>query len=316
MKKSCAFVVFLLAAVSAARAFDRPGHSVTAAIACHDLELHHPEILPKLTAILQASEDYHAKLNWAGSIAQATLPADGRREGLMLMMLAARWPDDIKSDGTLRDKRPHQTHPWHYIDLPYSLDGTPTKPAGKSNIETAFANFQAEWATGTDGARKAQLISWFEHLIGDSHQPLHSATAFGVNFQNGDGGGGQWRIHRAAGASTLHSFWDDVVIGADQNSAAVVAGEVDQVAARLAHEHPRNSFPQLQANRTLKAWIERETFPLAVHQAYRDGQLPLPVTGFPTRLTDDYVRDARTIAESQMALAGYRMADFLYELLK
>ena len=100
---------------------------------------------------------------------------------------------------------------------------------------------------------------------------------------------------------------DDAVAG---------AARIDEAARRIAREHPRASLPQLTQNVEMKFWIERETFPLAKRYAYLDGKLPLPKKGEPTTLTEGYKDDARRVAETQMALAGYRMADLLYKLLK
>ena len=294
-------------------AWDKPGHSVVAAIVFHDLETSHPEIITKAAAILKKSADYKRKLNWRQSIKDSTLPSSPQRENRLLFMLAARWPDDIKSDQSGRDKIPVDTHPWHYINLPFSPDNTNTVPATEPNIFTAMAAQRAGWTSETR-AKKAVALCWFSHLIGDSHQPLHSTELFSAKFPNGDEGGVLWHIHKVQTATALHSFWDDVVITGD--NPAQVAANVENVAVRLAQAHPRSSFPQIAQHQDLESWTKQETFPLAVQFAYMDGNLPLPEPEHPTVLSDAYQQKASEVAESQMALAGYRLADYLAGLLK
>lgn len=301
------------ALTSSAFGWDKAGHSLTAVVAYRDLEARHPEIIVKMTAILQQAEDYTQMLNWKGEIGQSSLPNNAKREGLMLFMLAARWPDDIKGDGSHRDKSPHDTHPWHYINLPYSLDGTPAPPAKSPNIVTEVAALEAEWGTAKDDAERAKILCFLSHFIGDSHQPLHSSMAYSKEFPKGDAGGGLWAIHSAAGASKLHSFWDDVVIKGDDASA--IASKVDAEGTRIYHEHSRTSFPQMAQNKDIESWVQNETFPLAKRYAYLNGNLPRPKKGSPTTLTEGYKSDAKRVAESQMALAGYRLSDLLYQLL-
>lgn len=294
-------------------AWDKPGHSVVAAIAFHDLEVNHPEIIAKAAAILKKSADYKSKLDWKQSIRDSTLPPSPQRDNLMLFMLAARWPDDIKADGSGRDKVPVDTHPWHYVNLPFSPDNIPVVPAGTPNIFTAMVAQRAAW-NGESRPKKAMAICWFAHLIGDSHQPLHSTELFSARFPKGDEGGVLWHIQKIQTAVALHAFWDDVVITG--NDAAQIAADVDQAAVRLAHSHPRSSFPQIAKHRNIESWTKEETFPLAVHVAYMDGNLPLPIPEHPTILSDVYQQNARKVSESQMTLAGYRLADYLTDLLK
>jgi hypothetical protein len=39
-----------------------------------------------------------------------------------------------------------------------------------------------------DRERKAIALAWLVHLVGDNHQPLHTAQLFTVEYPNGEAG--------------------------------------------------------------------------------------------------------------------------------
>lgn len=88
---------------------------------------------------------------------------------LYLLMLAARWPDDIRGNRTY-------DHPaWHYINFPIKPVGQPdsvtTKPPADENILKALEQ-QAAVIRGTGPAsEKAVALCWLLHLIGATWQP-------------------------------------------------------------------------------------------------------------------------------------------------
>ena len=61
--------------------------------------------------------------------------------------------------------------------------------------------------------RKAIALAWLFHLVGDIHQPLHTAQLFTVEYPKGDRGGNQIcvRVRQARQPIDLHRFWDDVI---------------------------------------------------------------------------------------------------------
>jgi len=64
-----------------------------------------------------------------------------------------------------------------------------------------------------DAERKAIALSWLFHLVGDVHQPLHTAQLFTVEYPNGDRGGNEIcvRVTQGRQATDLHRFWDGVI---------------------------------------------------------------------------------------------------------
>ncbi len=186
------FVVLALclAWTSAAPAFawNDEGHMAVAYLAYQRLQ---PETRARVTALLKLNP-YYAR--WLAAIPQGTPKADVDR---MIFMIAATWPDQIRSDPEYMDDGPnngnspdgpdssrnigyadHMRHKyWHFIDLPYSQDGTPLPPVPTPNAEMQIKAFRAALGSGASDDVKAYDLAWLEHLVGDIHQPLHADYA-------------------------------------------------------------------------------------------------------------------------------------------
>jgi len=163
----------------------------------------------KLTPQARARVDALVRLNprfsvWNSWIPQGT-PAAKRR--LMLFMIAATWPDQIKSlpgfvsDGPDNGNRPptdgtadrnvgysdmsmHKY--WHFIDKPFSPDGTALENPDVPNAETQIAAFRAVLASNSPDELKSYDLVWLLHLVGDVHQPLHATSRFTHATPHGD----------------------------------------------------------------------------------------------------------------------------------
>jgi hypothetical protein len=82
---------------------------------------------------------------------------------------------DAKRNIGYDDKMAHRY--WHFVDLPFSRDGTALQQTKKPNALTQIIVFQDTIASATaDDDVKSYDMVWLLHLVGDVHQPLH-ATA-------------------------------------------------------------------------------------------------------------------------------------------
>jgi hypothetical protein len=114
---------------------------------------------------------------------------------------AACWADDFKSS--------LGSGIWHYIDLPFSLDGTSTNGVdpGTTNvvwaINQSIATLRNPNSTQTD---QATALRYLIHFVGDVEQPLHSSTAVFASRPTGDDGGNGFYLN--GDWSNLHSLWD------------------------------------------------------------------------------------------------------------
>ncbi len=108
------------------------------------------------------------------------------------------------------------------------------------------------------------------HLVGDVHQPLHSATLITSDFPQGDRGGTRFFIRARENTRTisLHKFWDDTIIGSERfrsvNNRAM--------GLRQRPEFRRSGIGELSETRFAKS-ADTESFNAAKQQAYRNGNL-------------------------------------------
>ena len=170
------FLVLLALAVLPlpASAWNIPGHMISGAIAYQALLQQNPKTIEKVKAALEQHPWYANQ--WQARL-QDVVVAD---HGIVLFMQAARWADDIRT----RDKT--QTRlPWHYINLPFKPEGQPTtvqiRELEPVNILTALAENESVVKNENDPEPKAITLAWLFHLVGDIHQPLHTAQLFTVD---------------------------------------------------------------------------------------------------------------------------------------
>ena len=172
----------------------------------------------------------------------------------------------------------------------------------RGRLHEAIPQLRA-WFADPASLYGAYSLVWLLHLVADLHQPLHVSTR---QLPGGghDAGGNEVDVlidaallpHRRRDRSPkLHACWDELV------APPWLAGEqLARLRDRPVHEHPRRGGPVDPA-----AW-RAQSFALAV-DAYRG----LKASGRPTRISADAHRQNQRIAERQVTLAGYRLADLL-----
>ena len=100
------------------------------------------------------------------------------------------------------DKQAHKY--WHFINTPFSQDGTALPPAGGPEIAQKVALFRQALATNEPDILKSYDLVWLLHLVGDMHQPLHCTTRITKAKPHGDLGGNSVVV---TGPTTeLHAF--------------------------------------------------------------------------------------------------------------
>ena len=142
-------------------------------------------------------------------------------------MIASTWPDQIKSKAGYTDDGPdpHGNRPdgassslnvgysdhlhhkyWHFVDTPFTEDGTTLPAIPSPNAETQIATFRAVLGTSPAGDVKSYDLVWLLHLVGDVHQPLHSSTRVSATDTDGDSGGNNVKLCASPCRSELHGF--------------------------------------------------------------------------------------------------------------
>ena len=304
---------FLLLGQMRVHAWSAGGHMTVAGIAFDELS---PATQQKSTALLRHHPSAH---QWLQQYRPRRDPAVGR----YLFMRASLWPDEIRRSGNPID------HPdWHYVDYPLTAPyahipiGVP-RPQPANDILTGIHDSIEILGDGTAAeATRAAYLSWLIHLIGDIHQPLHCASLINSTTYpapEGDRGGNSFFIRPAQQAVKLHSFWDRL-LGTSSDSRRAM-----QSAIFLHRTLPRVGLHELRTSMTPEKW-SLDSCRIALNDVYLHNRLPgsnNPAAAPPSLsgpLANDpslrrYTTRAAAIAQQQVALAGYRLADTLTVLL-
>ena len=155
-------------------------------------------------------------------------------------------------------------------------------------------------------AQRAVALAWFEHLVGDVHQPLHVTARVTAFEQQGDAGGNGFCLGKThpVGAhecsTNLHALWDDIL------TTPYGSATVDGIAAALQQRHGKPLFLGLG---NYEGWA-RESYKVATTKVY-------PVTLFRrAKPTPAYYSMVLRESEVRLALAGYRLGEGLNALLR
>lgn len=300
--KMFAVVALLVFNTASVFAWNDMGHMTVAAIAWKQLN---PAVRARVSALLQKNPNY---ADWTAGVPDPAL------KDQIAFLQAATWADFIKrapgyiNDGDepsgptasqnlgYTDKLQHRY--FHYIDLPFSPDGTPLEQPKSPNAQTQIAAFRMvlKSPTASDDLKSYDLV-WLEHLVGDIHQPLHATSRFDKDQPHGDRGGNLVATCNTPGCrDNLHSFWDGLIGSSRDPMAALKAAEIihaaDPALARIDDE---------------KAWIQ-ESFEAAKKSVYAD---PVGVGAGPFPLNGTYTVAARKVAAQRVALAGARLAKLI-----
>jgi hypothetical protein len=217
---------------------------------------------------------------------------------------ASHWADDLRPFTEFDSFKP-----LHFIDKPFSIDGT-ALPAGvpePDNIVKALEDNVNILKTSTDKDAQAQALRFIIHFVGDIHQPLHSATRVSSALPEGDRGGNSVSIKVAGKKTNLHSYWDGGIASFPRTGPNFAPPPLNQIPAAAAKALAGNpdTDPKLKLDDPFNydAWAD-ESFALAQSVAYkgmRNGVTP----------TATYNSKALKVARQRVAWGGYRLAALL-----
>ncbi len=253
--------LLLLAAIilvsgSAAQAWDHPSHMTTTAIAFEEIERLRPELMERIGLMLMKHPD--PAPFWVA----ATDADTGLERARRMFIEGARWPDDAK--GTNSDRLS-----WHSARFPIVADDAPQdtkdlvasregRPMGEAI--TALELQSATMANPEAGAdERALALSWFLHMLGDIHQPLHVTDYYSAEYTTGNAAGTLsyvWDPMKDS-AIPLHLLWDS------NSLRSTAIADIDRHAADFVQKYPRSSFPQLTA---YSGPADFKTWALEAHQ--------------------------------------------------
>ena len=306
----------VLAAGLSSQAFgwnDR-GHMSVAYVAYQQLT---PATRARVNLLLKLNPKYN---DWAATVVKEVPGASAADKDKMIFMIAATWADEIKrdsnytTDGNQKGFRPGGSPDpgkntgyddllmhkyWHFINMPFTNDGTPLPAIPAPNVQERIALFRAVLASTSADALKSYDLTWLLHLVGDVHQPLHATARVSSTEPGGDSGGNLVKLNCAH--CELHAFWDDL-LGTASNLKTVV---------KAARKLPK-ADTTMAAKSDEKDWIA-ESFQEAQQYVYVP---PVGPGDGPFTLTPQYKKTAATLAKKRAALAGARLANLLNTELK
>ncbi len=289
------------------------GHMAVAYVAYQKLTA---EKKVRVAVLLKKNPYYNTK--WKAMIPAGT-PADQR--DMILFMIAATWPDQIKSDsqyvndGLAGGNRPgpgpvawqnvgygdlNRHKYWHFIDTPFTQDGTsPLAAIPAPNAETEIAICRQTLTSSSTDKLKSYDLVWLLHLVGDVHQPLHSTTRISAADLQGDDGGNSVKLSDPS--KELHALWDGL-----PGDSAVIADVIAYGKSLAAAD------PVLAQKADASDWVS-ESFDIAQKVVY---SAPIGAGNGPFPVTAAYKDNAKKIADQRVALAGERLANLINAELK
>jgi hypothetical protein len=220
---------------------------------------------------------------------------------------ASHWADDLRPFSQFDSFKP-----LHFIDKPFSLDGTTLPAIDENNIVKALEDNVEILKTSTDKNEQAQALRFVIHFVGDIHQPLHCAAKVSSVNTHGDQGGNLFKIKivDAEGNlkdSNLHSHWDGGIGTFPRSGPNFAPPPLSSIgpAAKLARKGNPATNPALKLD-------DPFNFDRWANESFRWGKRVV-YTGIQTgrKPSAAYNKRALKVARQRVAWGGYRLAALL-----
>lgn len=190
---------------------------------------------------------------------------------------------------------------WHFDDVPVCAHNPSTDACPNGNCASAKITSYDRVLSDSDVTRDERTLALrlVVHMVGDIHQPLHSAD-------NDDRGGNQIAVKLGERSTNLHGAWDTALVKASlRGSSEKNYADGLRTTYQASIKNWQNGNPQ--------DWI-KEAHEVAVANVY--GKLPAfscPSTTAGTHVTLDeaYQAEAAKLIPEQLAKAGVRIAFML-----
>lgn len=195
----------------------------------------------------------------------------------------ANWADELRYRDPALFK---QTSHWHYIDFrggDCHYIAARDCPNGDCIIAATAQQLRVLGDARQPRPARVQALKFVVHLIGDMHQPLHASN-------HADHGGNDYQIHVYGRGSNLHHVWDGLIIGRAGFDASADAARLEQMPIARDDLRVDAAAPQ--------RWAEQSCRLIDADALYPPSH----------RIEHDYLDTHRPLAETQLRLAGARLA--------
>ncbi|WP_454782403.1 S1/P1 nuclease [Legionella sp. WA2022007384] len=208
---------------------------------------------------------------------------------------ASTWMDDIRWRGV------YWYDVMHYIDIPFSSDGTRLPPIESTNAIKTIKQASAVLSSKkTNPSDKKLALRMLIHIAGDIHQPLHAVTQVSAQHPMGDLGGNLFLLGKNPVGSNLHQYWD--------NGAGFFLGQYDEARIKSTAQQLEQKLPCstiIDAQIRPAKWAKM-SHKLALRNAYQINSNEIP--------SDKYQENAQLLAQKQVTYAGCRLAALLNKI--
>lgn len=220
---------------------------------------------------------------------------------------ASHWADDLRPFPEFDSFKP-----LHFVDKPFTLDGSTLPAIDAENILTALEDNVNVLKTSRDKHAQAQALRFIIHFVGDIHQPLHCAAKVSADHPDGDQGGNLFKIKVARPDGTLkdsnlHSYWDGGIGAFPPTGPNFTPPPLKSVvrAANQARKGNPATDPALKLDDpfNFEIWAD-ESFQLGQEVTYKGIRIG-------RRPSASYNAKALKVARKRVAWGGYRLAALL-----
>lgn len=311
MPKAVKFLVlflsfFAFASVSV-KAWDDAGHKTIAYIAWNQMS---PDVRERAFKILMsAPEDADLSVFYLQDSRSAEVK---KRE---LFMIAATWADIVRDRKfKARAEKYHKSN-WHYADTFWTTENgkvkilpKPDKEEGGKAVEKLIEFDKVLKNASASDEEKAIALAWVLHLGGDIHQPLHTSARITDLEPKGDQGGNLFSLSPKDApreqSENLHWFWDSILGRVIARNNMSDDQYIPMLAEMIAKKYPLADMQNQLAAGNFDEW-QKSSFKVATAEVF-----PVDLIRYETP-TAKYRRNAFSVSEQQIAIAGYRLGAML-----
>lgn len=213
---------------------------------------------------------------------------------------ASVWPDVVRDKAHAHHRFHRPT--WHYQNNPvlgsdYSHSATSQSGDLLSQLERQCKILQDRGRTQSE---RAVALSWIVHLVGDLHQPLHTASYYSPEFPEGDRGGNDFEVILGQKPIPLHKLWDSA---GGRFLEPLPAFRLQSYLDWTMKQYPSSEFSSELQKNSPRDWAE-EALQLASQEVYQH------VTPG-EKISNAALQKALDVSQAQIALAGYRLGQLL-----
>jgi len=312
MSKIRSLIALVLLCLFAMPAFgwNDSGHKLVAYIAWQKMT---PKAREKVNTLFQAAPE--------DSTIAGYFSFDSRSVGtrqLEQFMIISTWADMVR-DRKLPVRMGKYHHgTWHYNDINFrEVNGkaevvTGIEEDAQNSIERLGVMKALLADTTKTDAERVIALAWIVHLVGDAHQPLHNVARVTDLEPKGDEGGNLFDLTPKDTPrdqrKNLHSYWDGIVNTAEPRvNDACDTDYLLPLGQKFMKKYPESKLQDKIDDLNFEHW-RQEGFDNAVQYVY-------PGLVRFEKPSAKYQKQAYQLSQKEIALAGYRLAKLLNQIL-